>query len=193
MSIFQNVAYSSQQYFQISGVFFSSIMCIFKPKLSEDLFLGLTSIFPIFATPYTPCFLQPCLLDALAFFRRLLRKENRHFFRKENRHLLRKENILLLPIKHLKNKEWIKSVITSELNTNVVHFQMKNEHLHLCQIFIMKYKSNIQSLNYWVGGVATAFTGGLGILGNVLSLLVLCRRSAFIREISQICFLFILL
>ena len=34
----------------------------------------------------------------------------------------------------------------------------------------------LQELNYWGGGWATAVTGGLGILGNLTSLLVLCQR-----------------
>ena len=136
-------------FFFRSHQYFSNFLGIF-PNILElfqvSKMLNLRSIFQNFLHPLNPLFLTTVssrCTSIFPFFRRLLRKENRHFFRKENRRLLRKENILLLPIKHLKNKEWIKRVITSELNTNVVHFQMQNEHLHLCQIFIMKYKSNI--------------------------------------------------
>ena len=33
-----------------------------------------------------------------------------------------------------------------------------------------------QSLMFWISGVATVVTSGLGIVGNILSLVVLCRK-----------------
>ena len=37
-------------------------------------------------------------------------------------------------------------------------------------------KTNMQEWKFWLSGVATLVTGVFGIIGNVVSLLVLCKR-----------------
>ena len=42
-----------------------------------------------------------------------------------------------------------------------------------------------QELNYWGGGWATAVTGGLGIIGNITSLLVLSQRFNLFKHLKM--------
>ena len=42
-----------------------------------------------------------------------------------------------------------------------------------------------QELNYWGGGWATAVTGGLGIIGNITSLLVLSQRFKLLKHLQM--------
>ena len=50
-------------------------------------------------------------------------------------------------------------------------------HLYILSLF--------QELNYWGGGWATAVTGGLGIIGNITSLLVLSQRFKLLKHLQM--------
>ena len=39
---------------------------------------------------------------------------------------------------------------------------------------LIEYETQVWK--FWLGGVATVITGGLGVVGNALSLVVLCSR-----------------
>ena len=65
-------------------------------------------------------------------------------------------------------------------NTSSECFQEYDEELYMVsRLSSHQFPATIvfaQSLMFWISGVATVVTSGLGIVGNILSLVVLCRK-----------------
>ena len=66
-------------------------------------------------------------------------------------------------------------------NSSSECFQEYDEELYTVRKLSSQQHSNAtiifpQSLMFWISGVATVLTSCLGIVGNILSLVVLCRK-----------------
>ena len=75
-------------------------------------------------------------------------------------------------------------------NTSSECFQEYDEELYMVsRLSSHQFPATIvfpQSLMFWISGVATVVTSGLGIVGNILSLVVLCRKVRDVYWMSEI-------
>ena len=75
-------------------------------------------------------------------------------------------------------------------NTSSECFQEYDEELYMVsRLSSHQFPATIifpQSLMFWISGVATVVTSGLGIVGNILSLVVLCRKVRDVYWMSKI-------